>query len=86
MGQTATKESPDEFLPPVQTREELYERLKWRLWKDCLGDVKHEWFRAIFQIFCTESESEKCTSESIVDFMGVTLYSLDGVRPAGIHD
>ncbi|KAH1455488.1 hypothetical protein KXX13_000895 [Aspergillus fumigatus] len=70
MGQTATKESPDEFLPPVQTREELYERLKWRLWKDCLGDVKHEWFRAIFQIFCTESESEKFwTVSDLQEFM-----------------
>ncbi|PKX92347.1 uncharacterized protein P174DRAFT_504536 [Aspergillus novofumigatus IBT 16806] len=70
MGQTATKESPEEFLPPVQTREELYERLKWCLWKDCLGDAKHEWFQTIFQIFCTESESEKFwTVSDLQEFM-----------------
>ncbi|KAF4250105.1 hypothetical protein CNMCM8980_001964 [Aspergillus fumigatiaffinis] len=66
MGQTATKESPEEFLPPVQTREELYERFKWCLWKGCLGDAKHEWFRTIFEIFCTESESEKYLQEFMI--------------------
>ncbi|GFF39862.1 hypothetical protein IFM58399_05727 [Aspergillus lentulus] len=74
MGQTATKESPDEFLPPVQTREELYERFKWCLWKDCLGDAKHEWFQTIFPIFCTESESEKFwTVSDLQEFMVSTF-------------
>ncbi|GFF52449.1 hypothetical protein IFM61606_06428 [Aspergillus udagawae] len=74
MGQTATKESPDEFLPPVQTREELYERFEWCLWKDCLGDAKHEWFQTIFQIFCTESESENFwTVSDLQEFMVSTF-------------
>ncbi|KAF7122635.1 hypothetical protein CNMCM5793_000660 [Aspergillus hiratsukae] len=59
MGQTATKESPVEFLPPVQTRDELQERFKWRLSGSFSSDAKEEWFQTIFQIFCTQSGSEK---------------------------
>ncbi|KAA8651135.1 uncharacterized protein ATNIH1004_000013 [Aspergillus tanneri] len=74
MGQTITKESPTEFLPPVQTREELQERFKWCLSRLFISDTKRKWFQTIFHTFCTESDSAKFwTVSDLKNFMTSTF-------------
>ncbi|KAF3388626.1 hypothetical protein F1880_003332 [Penicillium rolfsii] len=76
MGQTVTKEPPTEFLPPVQTREELQERFKWRLSRFFMSDAQTEWLQTIFNIFCTESDSAKFwTQTDLKNFMISTFPS-----------
>ncbi|RHZ49493.1 uncharacterized protein CDV56_103200 [Aspergillus thermomutatus] len=83
MGQTATKESPVEFLPPVQTREELQERFKWRLSRLFMSDAKNEWFQTIFHIFCTESESEKFWTVSDLQEFMISTFPAELAVPVG---
>ncbi|CEJ61638.1 hypothetical protein PMG11_10166 [Penicillium brasilianum] len=76
MGQVATKVPQTEFLPAVQTREELQQRFRWRLSRLFMSETQNEWFQTIFHAFCTESDSAKFwTVSDLGEFMTSTFPS-----------
>ncbi|KAF7166146.1 hypothetical protein CNMCM5623_010023 [Aspergillus felis] len=85
MGQTATKESTVEFLPPVQTRDELQERFKWCLSTHFFGDARSEWLQSIFDVFGTESESGKYLEAFMVSTFPPELAARVGEAAPILH-